>query len=205
MMLMSEILLPRTCAVRIPMDSVSKLRQSDNVLLEDFYCRNDNTSWTEDSISFWRSSNSTVRRGLIDGSNSPTGVGVMFEQDDPSKRGGLCEDVDAVRMGDGCFSAYGGKDVPFVRIRCRENHCEGWSGRGSPRSHCLLYAAGDANGVGSENLQVEDSQYFDICNPDNLFWEAHEGAWTKKELDNVDFKLREPVQLSFCWEQQLLV
>ena len=44
---------------------------------------------TEDSISLWRSSNVTVRRGLIDGNNSPTGVGVMFEQDDPSKHGGV--------------------------------------------------------------------------------------------------------------------
>ena len=39
------------------------------------------------------------------------GVGVMFEQDDPTKSLGLCEDVDAVRMGDGCFSAYGGTDT----------------------------------------------------------------------------------------------
>eukprot|EP01043_Picozoa_sp_COSAG02_P026464 COSAG02_NODE_1526_length_12092_cov_10.672392_6_plen_170_part_00 len=44
---------------------------------------------TEDSISLWRSSNVTVRRGLIDGNNSPTGVGVMFEQDDRSKHGGV--------------------------------------------------------------------------------------------------------------------
>jgi hypothetical protein len=74
---------------------------SDNVIVEDFYCKSDNTSWTEDNLSLYRSSNVTVRRGLIDGNNSPTGVGVMFEQDDPTKHGGLCEDVDAVHMGDG--------------------------------------------------------------------------------------------------------
>jgi hypothetical protein len=179
--------------------------QSDNLLLEDFYCRNDETAWTEDSISMWRSSNSTVRRGLVDGNNSPSGVGVMFEQDDPSKSGGLCEDVDAVRMGDGCFSAYGGKDIRFVRTRCRENHCEGWSGRDKPMSNSLLYAAGDENGVESSNLQVEDSQYFNICNPDKLFWEAHEGAWTKQELTEVDFKLRDPITLSFCWNEASVV
>ena len=31
-------------------------------------------SWTEDNLSLWRSSNVTVRRGLIDGNNSPTGA-----------------------------------------------------------------------------------------------------------------------------------
>ena len=64
---------------------------SNNVVLEDFYCSNDNTSWTEDNLSLYRSSNVTVRRGLIDGNNSPTGVGVMFEQDDPTRHGGLCQ------------------------------------------------------------------------------------------------------------------
>lgn len=174
--------------------------RSDNVLLEDFYCHNDNSSWTEDSISFWRSANSTVRRGLVDGNNSPTGVGVMIEQDDPSKRGFLVEDVDAVRMGDGCFSTYGGKDGRFVRTRCRENHCEGWSGRAKPTSSSLLYAAGDENGVNSSNVQIEESQYFDVCNPDHLIWEAHDGAWTKRDLQNANFKLRDPITLSFCWK-----
>ena len=87
---------------------------SDNVILEDFYCTSDNTSWTEDNLSLYRSSNVTVRRGLIDGNNSPTGVGVMFEQDDPTKHGGLCEDVDAVHMGDGCFSACKHTSTPPV-------------------------------------------------------------------------------------------
>jgi hypothetical protein len=129
----------------------------------------------------------------------------MFEQDDPSKSGGLCEDVDVVRMGDGCFSAYGGKDIRFVRTRSRDNHCEGWSGRDKPMSNSLLYAAGDESGVNSSNLQVEDSQYFNICNPDRIFWEAHEGAWTKQDLTKADFKLRDPITLSFCWNEAAVV
>jgi len=50
-------------------------------LLEEWSCVNDDTAWTEDSISVWRSSNATLRNGLVDGNNSPTGVGVMFEGD----------------------------------------------------------------------------------------------------------------------------
>ena len=49
------------------------MAHSDDFVLEDFYCKNDNTSWTEDSVSIYRSSNASVRRGLIDGNNSPTG------------------------------------------------------------------------------------------------------------------------------------
>merc|ERR1712226_1573480 len=149
--------------------------RSDNIILQDFYCYNDNTSWTEDSISIWRSSNSTVRRGLVDGSNSPTGVGVMIEQDDLSKSDGLVEDVDAVHMGDGCFSAYGARNIRFVRTRCRENHCTGWSGRETPRSGGLLFAAGDENGCNCTNVQVEKAEYYAICNPSNIIWSAHPG------------------------------
>jgi len=175
--------------------------ESDNIVLQDFYCLNDNSSWTEDSVSIWRSSNATVRRGLVDGSNSPSGVGVMIEQDDLSKSDGLVEDIDAIRMGDGCFSAYGGKNIRFVRTRCRENHCSGWSNRSAPMSGGLLYAAGDENGVESSNLQIEDSQYFDVCGGvDKLTWEAHPGAWIKKDLTEVDFTLRTPQVVNFCWD-----
>lgn len=37
-------------------------------------------AWPEDSISMWRSANTTVQDGLIAGSNAVTGVGLMFEQ-----------------------------------------------------------------------------------------------------------------------------
>merc|ERR1712232_729744 len=174
--------------------------QSDNVILQDFYCYNDNSSWTEDSISIYRSSNGTVRRGLVDGNNSPSGVGVMIEQDDITKSDGLVEDVDAVRMGDGCFSAYGARNIRFVRTRCRENHCDGWSGRSAPMSHSLLFVAGDESGCNCSNIQVEQAQYFAACNPSHLVWSAHEGAFTKVDLTEVDFALRSPVSVKFCWD-----
>ena len=173
---------------------------SDNVTLEDFYCKSDNTSWTEDNLSLWRSSNVTVRRGLIDGNNSPTGVGVMFEQDDPTKSLGLCEDVDAVRMGDGCFSAYGGTDITFARVRCKDNHCDGWSGRAKATSGSLMFYAGDENGCSSTGIRLEQAVYANACAPQHVIGSKDPGAWVTKDLTNEPFELREPVSVSFCWE-----
>ena len=47
--------------------TLTTLRQSLTLVLS-----LSDTSWTEDNLSLWRSSNVTVRRGLIDGNNSPT-------------------------------------------------------------------------------------------------------------------------------------
>ena len=47
----------------------------------------------------------------------------------------VVQDVDAVNMGDGCFSAYGGTGIRFVNARCRDNHCGGWLGKGKQTSN----------------------------------------------------------------------
>ena len=63
-------------------------------------CVNEETrSWTEDAISAWRSSNVTIRQGVVDGNNSPHGVGIMFEGSESATHGGLIEDVDAIHQG----------------------------------------------------------------------------------------------------------
>merc|ERR1712046_352649 len=115
---------------------------------------------------------------------------------------GLVEDVDAIRMGDGCFSAYGGRNIRFVRTRCRENHCNGWADRSAPMSGGVVFAAGDENGCNCTNITIEQGQYFDVCNADKLVWEAHEGAWSKKDLTEVDFTLRSPVSVKLCWDAE---
>merc|ERR1711920_1197771 len=138
--------------------------------------------------------------GVVDGDNSPSGVGAMIEQDDITKSDGLVEDVDAVRMGDGCFSAYGARDIRFVRTRCRENHCNGWSGRNAPMSHSLLFAAGDESGCNCSNIQIEQAEYFNVCNSSHLMWSAHEGAFSKVDLTEVDFAMRTPASVQFCWD-----
>jgi hypothetical protein len=90
-----------------PRGQCVQFSNSDKAVLEDFHCKNElMASWTEDSISAWRSSDVVIRRGLVDGNNSPTGVGINFEGSDSHTHGGLLEQVDAIRMGGGCFSGY---------------------------------------------------------------------------------------------------
>jgi len=64
-----------------------------------------NIAYTEDSISAWRSSNVLMRDGVVDGSNSPTGMCVMFEGSLPEIEGGRIEDVEAINCL-GCFAGY---------------------------------------------------------------------------------------------------
>jgi len=66
----------------------------------------------------WRSSDAYVTRGFIDGNFSENGVGVMFEGSTPEIHGGLVEDVDAIKISNACFSAYGGKDVVYRNVTC---------------------------------------------------------------------------------------
>ena len=111
--------------------------------LDEFLCRNrPYDSWTEDSISVWRSAHVRVSNGLIDGNNSPTGVGIIFENDDAHSTGGSIHNVDAIHMGNGCFSGYPARELSMSRVRCGWNHCNGTGGRGPPASGGQMWAAG---------------------------------------------------------------
>ena len=57
-----------------PRGQCVQFSHSSHGTLEDFSCVNDDSAWTEDSISVWRSANVTLRDGLVDGNNSPTGA-----------------------------------------------------------------------------------------------------------------------------------
>jgi hypothetical protein len=177
-----------------PRGQVVQFARSDDGLLEDFYTLNPGGSaWTEDNVNVWRSSNVTVRRGHIDGNNSPSGVGVIFEHDDEAG-GGLVEDVDAIRMGNGCFSASNGRSVTFRRVRCRETICCSQAGRGEPLSKALAFHA-----IGSStDIRYEQAQYAALCNPGNIAWRT--APMTAREFSEVDFAMREPVWLRFPWE-----
>ena len=48
-----------------------------------------------------------IGRRLVDGNNSPSGAGVIFDGDEAL---GVVEDVVAILMGNGCFSDYRGSD-----------------------------------------------------------------------------------------------
>lgn len=69
---------------------------SDNVSLTNFYCLNEEeASWPEDSISFWRSIDGYLAHGLIDGNNSLTGICLMFENSADWAVGGYAEDIES--------------------------------------------------------------------------------------------------------------
>lgn len=178
-----------------PRGQLVQFDKSPGSLLEDFSCENPpNESWPEDNVSIYRSSNVTVRRGLIVGNNSPSGVGVMFELSDGTSQGGLAEDVDTVDMGNGSFSGYPARDVVFRRTRARDNHCTGQAGRDAPLSNALVWAGSPE----SQNLTIEDSKYFALCNPNNLVWD--QSVFTKIETTKQDFAPREPIRVKLCWQ-----
>jgi hypothetical protein len=174
-----------------PRGQLVQFDKSDRGVLEDFSVVNpQDTSWPEDNVNVYQSLDVEIRRGLVDGNNSPSGVGVIFDGDLAL---GVVEDVDAVRMGNGCFSDYAGSDgVVFRRTRCRENICED-QGRGLPLSNALMWSGHE----GFSMIRIEESLWFAACN-DNLVWP--EESFAVIELEEEDFELRAPIEHAFCWE-----
>ena len=100
--------------------------QSPDGSLTNFAVTNDpNGSHVEDNVSIIDSRNVTISNGVIDGNNSPSGVGVMFEGD---SQGGHVQNVDVIHMSNGGFSSYS-DDVSFVDTRSFDNDA-GDQGRG---------------------------------------------------------------------------
>lgn len=165
--------------------------KSGDALLEDFSVENPAGSWPEDNVNVYQSTNVTVRRGVVDGNNSPSGVGVIFDGESST---GVVEDVDALHMGNGCFSNIAGVDGNrFVRTRCRDNVC-GDQGRGLPLSNALMWAGNEAHVAD----RIEDSVYFAACNADNIVWPDE--SFAAIGLTLADFVPRAPLRLGFCWE-----
>ena len=174
-----------------PRGQLAQWDKSDHPLLEDFSVENTADSWPEDNVNVYMTLDATIRRGLVDGNNSPSGVGVIFDGDTST---GLVEDVDAIRMGNGCFSNYAGADGNvFRRTRCRENICTD-QGRGAPSSNALMWAGKP----GLTQLRLEQSSYYDACNPGNIVWP--EESFAVIEVVERDFTPRAPLAQSFCWE-----
>ena len=108
---------------------------------------------------------------------------------------GLVEDVDAIHMGNGCFSNYAGADGnTFRRVRCRENICTSQDGRGAPSSNALMFCGKPA---GVANTRLEQAKYFASCNG-NVSWPAQ--SFSPFELVKDDFTLRPAIKNAFCWQ-----
>ena len=134
---------------------------SDGSKLTNFYTKNDLTkSRTEDNVNIFHSNNILIENGVIDGNNSRTGVGVLFEGD---SGGGIVRNVDVVRQSNGGFSSHS-NNVDFFDVRVFDGHMNGASGRGAPASNGLSFAV-SASGVG-----YDDATYTRPANPKNIFW-----------------------------------
>ena len=95
-----------------------QIGKSDGSSLTDFYCHNDlEIAWPEDSISIYRSSDVPVTNGVIEGSNAPTGICLMYEGSATGVSNGRIENVEA-RYCQGCFSGY-----PIEGLYQRNNTC----------------------------------------------------------------------------------
>jgi parallel beta helix pectate lyase-like protein len=166
--------------------------ESDGGQLSDFSAENSiETAWTEDIVNAWKSSNITIRRGLVDGNNSISGDAVIA---DDSSHDVLVEDVDALHQTNGCFSVYGGPlahDVTFRRTRCSYTICG--TTRGKPLSNALAWAAEPTSGAG---LRIEDSTYGHLCNPGNIVWDR--SKFDVVQLEEADFIPRAPMRLQTC-------
>lgn len=178
-----------------PRGQIVQLNKSHNGIIQDFYNQNPPaTAWTEDNINIFQSDNAIVRRGLIDGNNSPSGVGVIIEPLESGNIKSLVEDVDTIRMGNGCFSSFRGDGNTFRRVRCRENICGDLSGRGTSLSNSLMFHsfAGQAT-----NTRYEQAKYWASCNG-NISWDN--ATMAVAEFEQVNYTQREPMTIIFSWE-----
>jgi Right handed beta helix region len=146
-----------------PRGQFVQFSRSPDSTLTDFYVYNDKrNSHPEDNVSVYESPNVQIANGVIDGNNSVTGVGVMFEHE---STGGRVRNVDAIRMGNGAFSSYN-DDVTFERTRTFDS-INGDQGRGKPASNGLQW---NHSGVG---VRILASTYTRLGNPDNISWGSH--------------------------------
>lgn len=171
-------------------------------LLENFSVINDrDIAWTEDNISIYKSAGQQIKKGLIIGNNSPTGVGILFEdQNTEGARGGyggLVEDVDFLEMGNGVVSSVeGSKNVTFKGIRAKQIICgDLGQNRGKSTSNSLIFAAfGTTESTGGN--KIIDCIVFNSCNPTNIVWPEHNFELIDYR-DDIDFEPRKPIVLSF--------
>ncbi len=149
------------------------------------------TSWTEDNVNVYQSQYVTIRNGLVDTNTSPSGDGVIA---DNLSGNVLVENVDAVHQSNGCFGAYGGgeHDVTFSHTRCADTVC--MLPRGAPLSGSLAWSM-DPTAIAGD-LNIESSQYENLCNLSNIVWDA--GKLAIDQISPAMFTPRAPVRVKLC-------
>lgn len=170
-------------------------------LFEDFYCFNDrNKAFTEDCMNVYDGSNFTIRRGIVDGNNSPTGWNVIIETGPGVTAGCLVEDVDAYGWACGAFNAYDtARNTIFRRCHASDSYL------GNPRlppfnrywrtdriisSLGLAFACGQT----TTGTRYEQCKYWNLANAGNVIWDAQAAAFI--DISKVQFAKRTPIVLT---------
>ena len=175
-----------------PRGQLVQFNTSDDGVLDGFSVVNGHTSWPEDNVNVYKSKNVTIRNGFIDGNNSPSGDGGIF---DGATGAGLGEVVDAIPIGNGSFSTYAvAYGNTFRRVRCRENICTSQDGRGAPSSNALMFCG---KPTGTANTKLEQANWFASCNG-NVSWPST--SFATLDLTQVNFVPRAALKQKFCWE-----
>jgi hypothetical protein len=163
--------------------------KSGNSTLTNFYTHNDAAqSHVEDNISVYYSPNVKISNGLVDGNNSPSGVGVMFEG---NSHDGAVHKVDAVRMGNGAFSSYS-KNVTFENARSFDNIAAD-QGRGEPMSNALIW------NVSNTGISIDNSTYTNPAKPNNIVWDRNKAVLVDVREDRNATPMDSPVHNHFDW------
>ncbi|WP_410825769.1 right-handed parallel beta-helix repeat-containing protein [Methylobacterium sp. sgz302003] len=143
-----------------PRGQLVQFNRSGDSSLNNFSVFNDlDTAWTEDNIHIGEGSDGiTVTNGLIDGNNSPSGVGVMLE----GAQNTVVRNVDVVHMGNGAFTDIGSNNL-FDDVRSFDNFADSQAGRGTPMSGSLIFGLAD-------DTTITNGAYQNPANPENVVY-----------------------------------
>ena len=116
-----------------------------------------------------------MRDGIVDGSNSPSGMCVMFDGSHPEVEGGYIKNVEAVNCV-GCFSGYPANGLEMDNVMCASPMCLSDNPPRRIEDTRNLWTAGnnENKGLNSSNIVVQNSHYYNTCESGeiNLYWEA---------------------------------
>ena len=99
------------------------MQRSHGGSLENFTVTADyDKSWGQDGINIWRTSDFTVKNGVVENVVTPHGVCMMFEGSDENVSGGSLTNVEA-RGCRTCFSGYPQKGLVMQNNTCAAQYC----------------------------------------------------------------------------------
>jgi hypothetical protein len=179
-------------------------------IISDFYCLNGTVSntnlapsatnfttyFSEDNINFYKSSGQSVINGTIIGNNSESGDGIIWEQQAPSTEngqpvfngyGGIIDNVDFIRMGNGSVGVISSKNVTISNVYVRETHCTSVGGRPNPSSGGLPFWGGSGVPDQSSNLYLIDARILNTVAFPNCYapqgtpYQPNSGVFTAKK------------------------